>query len=105
MEKQLEQALADFVNKALSMLESSEHVVIDELPDVIQQLLLWHGIHNFILFLIGVLLFTLLIIANIKQYYYLKNNFDEIDDKRWFVILMAEPAGVVINDTVDVKDD
>lgn len=54
----LEQAMVKVIDKSLNGLDTATEFIISETPEVIQQLLLWHGVSNFIYFCIGICLLT-----------------------------------------------
>ena len=49
MNEQLQTALAELITSTLQ----AKEFIVGELPEVVRQLLVWKGIHNFVLFLIG----------------------------------------------------
>ena len=51
MNEELQKALAELLGKASSGIDTASNFLVSELPDVIQQLLMWHGVYSFILFL------------------------------------------------------
>ena len=54
MNENLQLAVTDLINTALSSAKTAAEFITAEMPDVVQQLLLWHGVRSFILFLMGV---------------------------------------------------
>lgn len=56
MNESLQDALAVLLNKANSGIDAAGNFLEAEIPVVIQQLLLWHGVYNFICFVIGLVL-------------------------------------------------
>lgn len=46
MNEELQSALAELINKVNNGVDSSSDFLMSELPDVIQQLLLWHGLYS-----------------------------------------------------------
>jgi hypothetical protein len=55
MNEKLQQALGDLLNNTMSGISSAKDFLVSELPEVIQQLLMWHAVYNFILFVIALL--------------------------------------------------
>ena len=53
MKEELQKALGELLSKANSGIDTAGEFLASELPDVIQQLLMWHGIYNLTLFLIS----------------------------------------------------
>lgn len=58
MNEELQNELASLIGKVNSGADSAIDFLGAELPDVIQQLLMWYGVYNFILFIMGVLVFV-----------------------------------------------
>ena len=54
MNEQLQQALLQLIEKSLLAVEKGAEFLGDEIPDVINQLLLWYSIKSFLFFLTGV---------------------------------------------------
>ena len=44
MEDTLQTAIVDLIGKATSGAETAGKFLLDEIPDVVQQLLMWHGV-------------------------------------------------------------
>jgi hypothetical protein len=57
----LDEALATLIEKSVSGIDKASEFLVGEIPDVVYQLLLWHGVSSFIQFLIGVVLFTFIV--------------------------------------------
>jgi len=55
MNEQLQEALAELLGKANNGIDTAGDFLASELPDVIQQLLMWHGVKSFIISLICIL--------------------------------------------------
>ena len=55
MNEELQKALGELLNKANDGIDAASGFLAAELPEVIQQLLMWHGVYNFILFIISVI--------------------------------------------------
>ena len=72
--KTLEQALVDILEKTVSGIEKGADFLMAELPDVIYQLLLWHGVEGFILFIFGIAMFISPFILWRKVSNYKKSN-------------------------------
>jgi len=90
MNEQLETALANLINKSVAGINSTKDFLSAEIPDVVQQLLMWHGIYSFILFLFSILYFSLTCVAVVTIY---KKNKDEISrfdgDEIFFVYMLS----------------
>lgn len=59
MEKQLEIALSELIQKTLQGVDTAKDFLTAEIPDVVKQLLMWHGTFQFIEFLISIVLFII----------------------------------------------
>jgi len=55
MNEELQKALSDLINKTSNGIDSASGFLASEIPDVIQQLLMWHGIYNFLMFIVGLI--------------------------------------------------
>ena len=55
MSEELQKALGELLSKANNGIDAASGFLVSELPDVIQQLLMWHGVRGFVLFIIGVI--------------------------------------------------
>jgi len=66
MNEQLQNALADLLTKANNGIEAGADFLTAELPDVIQQLLMWYGVYNGIKFLAGSAALIILMVIWIK---------------------------------------
>jgi hypothetical protein len=53
-QKTLEQALVHIIEKAVHGIDTATAFIQAELPDVVQQLLVWHAVDSFIWFALGV---------------------------------------------------
>jgi len=58
MNEELQKALGELLSKANNGIDAAGDFLAVELPDVIQQLLMWHGMYSFIMFIVGFLLLT-----------------------------------------------
>ena len=56
MNEELQKALGELLNKANNCIDAASGFLAAELPEVIYQLLMWHGVYNFILFIVSLLL-------------------------------------------------
>ena len=63
----LDQALIGIINKTTAGIDSATTFLSEQIPDVVQQLLLWHFTYNLILFVSGV---ALLITTGVILYKY-----------------------------------
>ena len=63
----LDQALVNIINKTTAGIDSATTFLSEQIPDVVQQLLLWHFTYNLVLFISGV---VLLIVTGVVLYKY-----------------------------------
>lgn len=89
MDEALEKALTELLTKSTEGIDQAASFLSAEIPDVIQQLLMWHGVYNFTWFVIGILIMIIAVIFNYKQYKWIKedykkdaNNYD-FDSYNW----------------------
>lgn len=54
MNEQLQQALTDLINKSMSGVDAATGFLAAEIPDVVSQLLMWHGVYSFMTMILGV---------------------------------------------------
>ena len=54
-EQMAEQALKEILERTLNGVDAATQFSKEQIPDVVEQLLLWHGIESFIFFIIGVM--------------------------------------------------
>lgn len=66
MDKQLQQAVSSLIEKSLSAFEAGADFMAAQLPDVVQQLLLWHLALSATKAVAAVLLLVVLVIATYK---------------------------------------
>ncbi len=55
MNEELQKALGALLNKANNGIDTAGEFLASELPDVIQQLLMWYGVKSFLMCLVGVI--------------------------------------------------
>ena len=63
MNEQLQEALASLIGTATSGIEKGTEFLVDELPDVVYQLLLWYGVKAAVLSVIGIILVVSSVLA------------------------------------------
>lgn len=61
MNEELQKAIALLMDKTIQGVGTSLDFLSDEIPDYIQQLLLWYGVKSALLFLLGVVMLVLII--------------------------------------------
>jgi hypothetical protein len=66
MNDNLQNALVEIINKAISSIDTSVEFMQTELPDVINQLLTWYAFYYGLLAFISVLIITVIIIGWVK---------------------------------------
>jgi hypothetical protein len=62
----LDEALATLIEKSVSGIDKASEFLVGEIPDVVYQLLLWHGVISLIQFLVGVILLPLTTLITYK---------------------------------------
>jgi len=72
--EELQKALSEILNKANNGIDSSGEFLAGELPEVISQLLLWHGVKSAAMCFFGVVFCVVWVWANKKQYDFAKEN-------------------------------
>lgn len=84
MNEELQKALGELLNKASGGIDAAGGFLASELPEVIQQILMWHGVYNFILFCIGFVFIGLSIYAANKCIEKLKSaKIDYVNGEVW----------------------
>lgn len=68
MSPELQQALAEVIKSAVS----AKDFIIGQIPEVIQQLLMWYGVKSFLFFLCGILLALIIVYLNYRQVVFVK---------------------------------
>lgn len=76
MNENLQNALVEILNKAISGIDSSVEFMQAELPDVINQLLLWYGIKGLIMCSVGAILLLVMIKIDIFAFKRMSNSGD-----------------------------
>jgi len=66
MNEKLSNALAELIQTTLSGVDATKDFFVSELPDVIQQLLMWHGAYSLILFILPLVIFPFVIFFALK---------------------------------------
>jgi len=96
MNEQLQTALTDLINKSLAGVDATKDFLVDEIPDVVQQLLWWHGIYNFILFLFGILYFFSIFSIVLMVYRKNKEGIKQFDGEEVFFFSLFGPIFLFI---------
>ena len=78
MNEQLQQALATILDKTMNGIDASVEFMQAELPDVIQQLLVWYAAKSAMFSVLGVVILFVLIKLDIKAFKLIKEG-DDID--------------------------
>ena len=81
MNEQLQGAVAKILERAISGIDSSVEFMQAELPDVIEQLLLWYGVKGLTECLIGMALFIIMIKIDLHAFKKMKDSshFDSVE--------------------------
>lgn len=84
MNENMQQAMADIIHASLSAVETAKSFLSEQIPDVIQQLLLWHMTKNLILFLIGMTILIAIIVCTFIAIKKIKSSaMDAMDKNGW----------------------
>lgn len=76
MNEQLQQALTSILDKTMSGVDASVEFMQAELPDVIQQLLMWYATKSAILAILGMVILCALLKLDTKAYKVIKEEHD-----------------------------
>lgn len=88
MNEQLQQAITKMIEKALSGLDAGAEFLAGEIPDVVMQLMMWHGVYNLLMMVIGIALVILWCVVESKIYKHMVAN--DADHQDWvFSILIG----------------
>ena len=84
MNEQLQQAISQLITMSLVAVDKGATFLSGQIPDVIQQLLLWKAWESFLhFFIVGIVLSIVIVYANIKQFnYWMKEVTDSCGAKR-----------------------
>jgi len=92
MNETLQKALTELVEKSMEGMDSTVNFLQAEIPEVLKQLLMWHGVSNFIYFMIGIFMAICLIILDVIIIR--KGIKDRWDDELWMI---AAIGGTTLN--------
>ena len=91
MNEELQQALVQVINSAVN----AKEFILQQTPEVIQQLLLWHGVSGFLMFIFGVVwCAATLIVAKRISVKVGESIFDDTDDA--FLSLCVYALGGIV---------
>lgn len=68
MNKQLEMALAELIDKSMDGIDSASQFLLAEVPEVIQQLLMWHAIESAVFSLLMIALILAVELLGLRKY-------------------------------------
>ena len=68
MNEQLQNATIVLINKAITATEKGAEFFSEQIPEVVNQLLIWNATRSFLATLFGIVILYFLFIFNIKQY-------------------------------------
>jgi hypothetical protein len=88
MNEQLQQALADLINKGVQSAEKAGDFLLSELPGVVQQVMAWNFVWSLIWFCLGVFLIPVVIWANVKIVK--KIEIEYWDGSDWFLVCLVD---------------
>ena len=92
MNETLQKALTELVEKSMEGMNSTVNFLQAEIPEVLKQLLMWHGVSNFIYFILGIFMAICLIILDVIIIR--KGIKDRWDDELWMI---AAIGGTTLN--------
>ena len=92
MNETLQKALTELVEKSMEGMNSTVNFLQAEIPEVLKQLLMWHGVSNFIYFILGIFMAICLIILDVIIIR--KGIKDRWDDELWMI---ATIGGAILN--------
>ena len=75
MNDELQKAIAEILNSAIS----AKDFIVGQLPEYLEQLLMWHAIYNFVFFLLGASLAALVCYAEVRLYRWIKSDKEKYD--------------------------
>ena len=83
MNEQLQQAISQLITMSLVAIDKGATFLSGQIPDAIQQLLLWKAWESFLhFFIVGIVLSIVIVYANIKQFnYWMQETTDKYGDK------------------------
>lgn len=93
MNENLQQAMAEIIQASLSAVETAKNFLSEQIPDVIQQLLLWHFTASLIYFVCGILMLVTVVVANYKAFKYMKA---DDDDNALLIMMLSAGGGAVL---------
>lgn len=74
----LQEAVTSLINHSLQAFEKGASFLQEEIPQVVQQLLLWEAIQSFLAFISGLIILCLLIYFNYRQYKFWNKDVDNV---------------------------
>lgn len=102
MNEQLQQAVQKLIDKGLSGIDSSIDFLQQEIPDFVMQLLMWHGVYNFLMMVFSILTIVAWVLAERKLYHKLSGM--ELTTPDWIIgygllgsLVRALPFGFVLS--------
>lgn len=81
MNEQLQQAVQKLIDKGVSGIEAGADFLQQEIPEYVMQLLMWHGVYNFMLMAVSLLGLLLWGVAEVKIFKKLKTM--DINEQDW----------------------
>ncbi len=106
MNEALEKALTELLTKSTEGIDQAASFLSAEIPKVIQQLLMWHGVYNAILCFFGIVLFFILIYANYRQVkWVIKEEFYNEEEAPLLMvnILQAIPFAIICIEMINIQ--
>jgi hypothetical protein len=91
MNEQLQQAVAELIAKSISTAEKAGQFIMSEMPDVIEQVMVWSVVWSLIWFFCGVFIVILTVYGNYRLYVWANSDRGDTDDMV-FMLLTILPV-------------
>lgn len=96
----MNETLKPFIEKALSTIDSTQNFLEAQIPEVITQLLLWHGVYNLIIFITSTIMIIMAIVMvskllkdlvnlEVKWIYTKQNGYEDLNVEGFLAIVKA----------------
>lgn len=92
MNENLQIAITELINKALSGADTAKDFIVSEAPEFVQQLIAWNFTWSLILWCIGIVFICLSIIIPYKTW---KKNDTQYWDEEWLLLFLIPVVGFV----------
>lgn len=97
MNDKMQEALTALIEKALNGIDAAGDFMAGEIPEVINQLLMWHGVTSFLTMVMSILIFVATYISSVRLWPRLR-----ADNTEPFIVFMFIPGMIAcINFSTD----